>query len=127
MKKLFTIVILLAVLTSFSQARIGFHYKDIEKEMNASVEKDSRGIYYLFAENNNVFTKYYFDDGYYCNYCMVIPKTVGSVNYLIEYNNANFVIINDRSWKWYTSGSIIGIYLLYNEEYETYYFDYWLE
>ena len=53
---------------------------------------------------------------------MIMPKTTSDLNYLIKYNNDNFLIVSDTEWKLYKSGKIFKIVLSYSNLYSSYVF-----
>lgn len=127
MKKIFLIITLLfAVISGFSQVRIGYSAEEIKEEFTGTEEgidvryTDDGKIYYV-RDFPSVKFIYLFNEDKICHTCVVVPLTEGALNTLVENYNKNFVIISDTKWKWYNENGIAEIELVFDAKLGTHF------
>lgn len=119
MKKTLILLMLLKFAIFFSQARIGFTYKQIKEEFkDDGIENDKTkaGNPYLALEMKNFFVGYYFDENLVCNTTKILPKNQNALNAMIQRYNDDYVIISDVKWKMYSDKGICYISLVYEND-----------
>lgn len=127
MKKLFSLLVLIVTL-ALSQARIGHHESEIRKEFKEyKIKKDyfmfeGQKINYLGFEEDRYAIMYLLDDEGYSKINIIIPKTQGYLNYLVEQYNKNYVIVSNQEWKWYSKNGVVTIKLIFNGDYTSFWF-----
>lgn len=111
MKKIIFLVFLLFLTgVSKSQSRIGYSERQIRQEFtNLKFEQGytEDGIKYISTVGERLMIIHYFDKNGFSVMCSATPIDVGMLNFLAEKYNKNYVIINERKWKYYDQGGQI--------------------
>jgi hypothetical protein len=121
MKKYLFIILISFIFSKnvFSQARLGYTEQQIENifsEKNFHTGYADDGTKYIYTEFNLCIAAYYFNSYGISDMVILIPKTQGNLNALVERYNSQYVIISQNQWKAYLkNGGIITIYLFYND------------
>lgn len=117
MKKIILILLFnLFSFFSFSQSRLGFTEYEIRKDFSNEyfyTGKTEQGLKYIYFNDQRIISMYFFDSNGVCNLCSAMPLNSGTLNYMVELYNKQYVIIDDTKWKYYTgNGGIIYISLV---------------
>lgn len=98
------------------QSRLGSTRSDIYAEFsdnNPEFGIDDDGTPYLTIVFNRSYVRYYFNARSVCYLVMIIPRSQGDLNYLVELYNKQYVIVSSTSWRMYTSeGGIATVDLM---------------
>jgi|LakMenEpi03Aug12_release.lakeMendotaPanAssembly.Ray.scaffolds.fasta_scaffold86570_8 hypothetical protein len=120
MKKLIlSLFLLLTVVFTNAQCRIGSAYSDIYSEFetkNPSVYFTDEGQLYLSIEVITGTALYYFDSDKICTETVIFPKDDDAVNFYVESFNKHYVIMSPTSWRMYLNGAYADITLVYFQE-----------
>jgi hypothetical protein len=120
MKYLFSLGALFILFQNIdAQARLGSSKSAIMNdfiENNIQVNKADNGREYLSFVSEMSTNLYYFDTNENCETVVIFPKNNTAINFLVEYYNNHYVIIDETHWKMYTSETIAKIDLVYFEQ-----------
>lgn len=125
MKKLLTTTLLLLSLCVKSQTRIGFTEAEIRAEFYERTFKTyytKTGMKFIYYTSNEMEVGYAFNKDGKCNLCTIQPLTQSVLNYYAERFNKDYVIINEKHWKWYNNNNIVDIMLLQEGSYSYFLF-----
>jgi hypothetical protein len=117
MKNLILILsLLLAPLFASSQSRIGYTEQQIRQDFSTETFKQAyteERVKYIYFDDGRILSMYFFNEDGICVICSATPLNEGTLNYLVETYNKQYVIIDDKNWKSYTkNGGIIYISLV---------------
>jgi hypothetical protein len=115
---LLPILVFIATLSVFGQARIGSTEQSIRNDFSDRTFKsgyDSDGDKWISAENSFSSIIYYFNSNKVCYLTAVIPDTEAALNYLVEEYNKTYVIISETKWKMYSANGIMEIELKFSD------------
>jgi hypothetical protein len=117
MKNLILILfLLLAPLFASSQSRIGYTEQQIRQDFSKETFKQAyteERVKYIYFDDGRILSMYFFNEDGICAICSATPLNEGTLNYLVETYNKQYVIIDDKNWKSYTkNGGIIYISLV---------------
>ena len=117
MKKLIlSLFLLLTVVLTNAQCRVGSTYSDIYAEFEnkkPSVHFTDEGQLYLSTQLSIGNVLYYFDSDKICTETVIFPKDDDAVNFYVERFNKHYVIISPTSWRMYSNGAYADITLVY--------------
>jgi hypothetical protein len=122
MKKIGLMFLLTLVsVIAFGQARLGYTFTDIKSEFGASKYNLEQGYregigYYIGVEMQNINVLYCFNSQKICTLTLIVPNTIGALNYLVEQYNSQYVIVSSTKWKQYSKNGIADIKLQYNDD-----------
>lgn len=125
-KTLLTFLLAVMSAVAFGQARLGYTFADIKSEFGASKYNLEQGYreeigYYIGIKMQNVNVLYWFNSQKICTLTLIIPDTQGTLNYLVEQYNSQYVIVSSTKWKQYSKNGIADIELQYFDD-GSYYF-----
>lgn len=114
-----TFVILLQILCSnaIAQARLGSTESQIRKDFSDRYfERGTAndGTKYIYWSDESMIVAYYLDSKNVCQSCAIFPKKQGTLNYLVEKYNKNYVIVSETQWKMYSDNGIMNIELVFD-------------
>jgi hypothetical protein len=117
MKHLLLILSLIfAPFLSSGQSRIGYTEYQIREDFSTETfyyGYTDEKIKYIYFNDERILSMYFFNKDGICVLCSASPLNVGTLNYMVELYNKQYVIIDDKNWKSYTkNGGIIYISLV---------------
>ncbi len=115
---LLTIAFLFVAFSMFSQAKLGYTEQQIKNfspnnEFTNGYAND--GSPYIFTSFDGMLVAYYFDDYGYSETVQIIVYKQGTLNYLVEKYNNQYVIISTTEWRMYSDGGVMQIKLVFND------------
>lgn len=117
MKKILLIILFIFLnISVFSQSRIGFTEYQIRQDFPEETfytGYTEEKVKYIYFNDGRILAMYFFDKDGVCAVCSASPINSGTLNYMVELYNKQYVIIDDKNWKYYTkNGGIIYISLV---------------
>lgn len=127
MKKGIILVILAAMnLAIYAQSRLGSSFNEIKNEFsdakyNLKTDKTDDGVLYILIETTKTSVVHYFDSDLICTVSVILPDDQGTLNYIVEEYNKQYVIVSKKKWRMYTNDGIAEIELIFSEDNNTYF------
>lgn len=128
MKWIITLLLMVFFTITNAQSRLGFSLDEISNEFSEyeTVHKYNKNqdysYSYLIVYLDDISSIYYFNDENICIKTVIIPENEVLLHYMIEDYNSKYVIVSSNKWKLYTKGMILNIELIWDEEFDRYYF-----
>jgi len=128
-KLLFILAVVLITSTAYSQARIGVKYDSIKKEFKSlkscvvkqGLEDDTHLPYITVKTDTKLYLYYKFNKKNVCYKTFIFFEDKAYIKYYVEFNNENYVIINDSHWRAYNNDIVYDCYLGKVEDSNSYY------
>lgn len=108
------LMLVLSITGSFAQARLNHTFMEIKQEFQSDgipvrLDRTSDGDLFLVASFDNREVMYLFDKDMYCKFTVVIPTSIGAIQWLIEKYNRELTIISPTKWRFYKNGIYANI------------------
>lgn len=110
MKRLITLLIIIFQIDgTFAQARLNSTFMEIKQEFQSSnfpvrVDRAGDDNPFIVVTFDNRDVMYLFNDAMFCKMTIVIPKSTGAIQWLIEKYNQELTIISPTKWRFYKNG-----------------------
>jgi len=115
-----SLVLIFIITYSYGQARLGSTIDDIKKEFTDPSLKLTpwfdKGMAYIDITIPRALVVYSFNTEGICAMTVIIPNTVGNLNYYVERYNNSYVILSTTKWRMYNDTGSFLIELKYPEE-----------
>jgi hypothetical protein len=98
----------------YGQIRIGSTEQEIREEFGnkiLSTHYEDNGSKIIHYKSEFTHTSFCIGTNGICHTVLMVPDNDGNLHGMIEYNNKNYVVVDDKRWKWYSSIGIIHIKL----------------
>lgn len=116
MKHFLILIFCLLIINSYSQARIGFSYRDIYNEFSMydtkTEEPQNENQKLMLTVNMSLLTViYYFNSEKISFKTVIYPKTLEVQNALVDLYNRKYEVISPTHWKMYNDKEYVDIEL----------------
>ncbi len=110
-KTILSLLFILFSLCGFSQSRLGYTEYEIRKDFSKEyfyTGKTEQGAKYIYFKDERIISMYFFDSKGVCNLCSATPLNSGTLNYMVEIFNKQYVVIDGVVYAHYFTSGVMG-------------------